>query len=213
MNEDLKNTKLIEIIEKSVVLFKTYGIRSVSMDDIARELGMSKKTLYGFVSNKADLIAKALEVSTEKFDEWMCQLRERDLNAIDELLEVSKRVNEEQNKFNPSNLFELNKYYPQLLKDHVTHEKKLVYNYCRQNLLNGIQQQLYRNDLDVDLISELYIQKIAALHETEFLEQERFSFGKIFEVMFENHIRGIANEKGIAYFEKQKEQLNFNQII
>ncbi|MFP4469382.1 MAG: TetR/AcrR family transcriptional regulator [Bacteroidales bacterium] len=213
MEQEPNHTRFSEIIEKSVMLFKNYGIRSVSMDDIARELGMSKKTLYGYVSNKADLIANALRMSTESFDEWMGHLRAQDLNAIDELLEVSKRVNEEQSKFNPSNLFELNKYYPQLLKDHVTQEKKLVYNYCRQNLLLGMEQGLYRDDLNVDLISELYIQKIGAIHETEFLEQEKFSFAKIFEVMFENHIRGIANENGIAYYEKRKQQLNFNQII
>ncbi len=210
MEHNDSDKRLDEILRKSVDLFRMYGIRSVSMDDIAREMSISKKTLYLFVSNKADLIRQSLQKTTEVLDEWMQDLRQQDLNAIDELLEISKKMNEENSKFSPANAFELKKYYPQLLREHLNQEKQQVYAYCKKNLENGISQGLYRDDLDVDLISGLYIQKIAAIHDGDFFEQEKYSFEKLFEVMFENHIRGIANEEGLAYFEERKAQINYN---
>jgi intein-encoded DNA endonuclease-like protein len=73
----------------------------------------------------------------------------------------------------------------------------------------GKKQGFYRKDQDSELITGLYIQKIQSIHDEEFLNQANFSMEKIFEVMFENHIRGISNAVGIAYFEQRKQQLNF----
>ncbi len=74
----------------------------------------------------------------------------------------------------------------------------------------GIKEGLYRQDLNKDIIAQLYFKNIEDFHTTLGETMKKYSFEKIFEVMFENHIRGIANEKGIEYFEKQKEKLNFN---
>lgn len=211
LDQKVHKEKLESILDRSIELFRNYGIRVISMDDIARETGVSKKTIYQFVDNKPDLIRKCLDHSMQKFQCWMDDLDKRRLNAIEELLEISKRVNDEHEKFSPSNLFEMKKYYPEIFREHINEEKNLIYHYCKQNLENGISEKLYREDLDVELISQLYIQKISAIHDGDFLSQANFSFGRIFEVMFENHIRGIANKSGIKYFEKRKEQLNFNQ--
>lgn len=197
------------ILRESKLLFQKFGIRSISMDDIARELGVSKKTLYQHVSSKADLIEKGFEKNQCDFKIVIQELSNKNLNAIDELLEVSIMVNDKFKNFNPSNIFDLQKYYPDIFKKHVQHEKQFAFEMIFNNLEKGKKQGFYRQDQDSELITGLYIQKIQSIHDEEFLNQANFSMAKIFEVMFENHIRGISNSVGIAYFEQRKQQINF----
>jgi TetR/AcrR family transcriptional regulator, cholesterol catabolism regulator len=212
----LENTenadRIHKIVAESIKLFKTYGIRSVSMDDIAKDLGMSKKTLYEHFDNKADLLAKALDLSVKEFTDWFAELKQESLNAIDELLSISKRVNDEYAKYTPSNIFDLKKYYPEVIKEHVSKEKQITYTLMTENLRKGISENIYRSDLDVELVAELYVQKIAVLHTGEFWSDANVTFEKIFEIMFENHIRGIVNQSGLEYFEQRKSQLTFKNI-
>src|ERR1035437_659352 len=103
--------KLEKIIIESAALFRKYGIRSLSMDDISRELGISKKTIYQYVSNKAELIEMILDwVSTHN----ICLRSETtgEANAIDDLLSFSLTVQDETNESTPAILFDLQKYYP-----------------------------------------------------------------------------------------------------
>jgi TetR/AcrR family transcriptional regulator, cholesterol catabolism regulator len=202
--------KIKRIVIESVNLFKTYGIRSVSMDDIARELGMSKKTLYEFFDNKADLLSTALDTVLKEFTAWYATLKELNLNAIDELLQISIRVNEEYAKFSPSNIYDLKKYYPQVIKEHISSEKQVTYTVVVENLEKGIAGNIYRSELDINLVAELYVQKIAALHSGDFCVDPTITFEMVFEIMFENHIRGIVNQAGLEYYEQRKSHINFN---
>ncbi len=179
------------------------------MDDIARELGMSKKTIYLFVKNKADLLEKGFSKFQQDFVASIQQICNSNLNAIDELLEVSKLVNLEFKKYIPSNVYDLQKYYPEIFKNHIKEEKQFTYNMIKENLEKGIQQGLYREEQDIELVASLYIQKVESIHDDEFLNQTCMPMEKIFEVMFEHHIRGISNQQGIAYFEQRKQQLKF----
>jgi AcrR family transcriptional regulator len=201
--------KLDYILRSSMALFENYGIKSISMDDIARELGMSKKTLYQFVDNKSDLIRKGFGKFQDDFKQAIEDVCSKGMNAIDELLEVSKLVNEAIKKYNPSNVFDLRKYYPEIYAEHINEDKEYSYRMTVENLQKGIREKIYREDLDVELVAGLYIQKVESIHGEKMLGQGNFSMDRIFEVMFENHIRGIANPNGIAYFEDRKQQLNF----
>jgi AcrR family transcriptional regulator len=177
------------------------------MDDVARELGVSKKTLYRFVSNKADLIQKTFELDIFRLKTWAERIASSEMNAIDELLDISRYINEDFDKFNPSTAFDLQKYYPVLFKNHMEEKQRFVYQNIKENIERGIQQGLYRDDLDVDLVAGLYINKMTALHHNDLNFLENLTFEKIFEVMIENHIRGIANQDGVSYFESQKQKI------
>ena len=90
------------------------------------------------------------------------------------------------------------------------HSKRdIVLKEVRKNLKTGIAQGLYREDLDINLVANLYIQKIKDLHDPELYESGNFSKEKVFEVMFDNHLRGIANERGLKYYEEKKSSINF----
>lgn len=201
------NEKLTLILQTSGQLFKKYGIRSISMDDIAREIGMSKKTLYQYVENKPDLIEKLLAHHVD--DSQACIVEDhKDLNAIDILLRVSMKVSEEMKDFNPVVAFDLEKFYPALYKSFVMAKREHVYKHIKENLEQGIKENIYRSDIDADLVAKLYVQKLRDVHDPDFLSSVEFSQEKVFQVMFENHIRGISNAEGIAYYERKMNELN-----
>ncbi len=202
--------KLDLIISGSYRIFTEQGLRNVSMDDICRSIGISKKTLYLYVDNKLDLLKKIVEYIRTQIHQRIEELEGRDLNAIDVLLEMSKIANTKHFRINPVISFEFRKYYPKAFEEFIFMKKELIIDHIIKNIKQGINEGLYRHDLNIEIVAHLYFQKIEDFHKLELDDLEDFSYRKVFEVMFENHIRGIANAKGIAYFEKQKEKLNFN---
>ncbi len=168
-----------------------------------------KKTLYQFVKNKSDLLAKGFKKIQQDFVQNIHEVCSREMNAIDELLEVSRLVNQELKKYNPSSVYDMQKYYPEVFNRHISEEKEYTYQMILENLEKGIREGIYRKDQDIELVANLYIQKVESIHDEKFLSQANISMERIFEVMFENHIRGISNQDGIDYFEKRKQQLNF----
>jgi AcrR family transcriptional regulator len=194
--------KMTQILNTTGIMFRKYGIRSISMDDIARELGMSKKTLYQYVENKNDLLEKLLNHLIVSRTACIPE-KAGNLNAIDILLEVSVKVGREINEFNPAIVFDLEKFYPALYKSFVQAKREHVYIKIKENLEQGKREGIYRTDIDSDLVSKLYVQKLIDVHDPEFLSSVDFSFERVFQVMFDNHIRGIANQEGLAYYEKQ----------
>jgi AcrR family transcriptional regulator len=202
--------KVDRILSESLRLFMKNGIRSISMDDIAKELGMSKKTIYQYVANKTELIEMVLDFMREKESNVCIDGDITKMNAIDILLAVSKNVSRQMKDLNPINAYELQKYYPSIYREFILKKRDHVYTTLKQNFEQGIAEGIYRNDLDIDLVARLYIQKLVDVHDPEFLSSVNFGFEKVFQVMFDNHIRGIANAEGLAYYEKQIKMLNYN---
>jgi len=202
--------KLNAIMLKSAAMFQEYGIRSISMDDICREMGISKKTIYQYFDNKTDLIKKLLDHISYAHEDEKTKLREMNLNAIDVLLEVSKHISRNIKKFNPSVTFDLKKYYPEIFKEFIEKKHGVLFEDIKENLEQGIKEGFYRENLNVDLIARLYVKKIEDIHDSEYWKCEDISFEMVFEVVFESHIRAISNIKGVEYFEKQKQTINFN---
>lgn len=202
--------KYQSIIEKAFTIFMQNGIRNVSMDDLCRQMGISKKTLYKYVSNKVDLLNKIFSYIHDLIFSRVEELKTYDLNAIDVLLEMSKISAENHHRINPIVNFEIRKYYPEIYNSYIAKKKELIISSIIYNLEKGITEGLYRQNLNKEIIAHLYFKKIEEFHTIESDDHEIFSYSKIFEVMFENHIRGISNQIGIEYFEKQKAKLNFN---
>lgn len=202
--------KLDRILSESLRLFMKNGIRSISMDDIAKELGMSKKTVYQYVANKAELVEMVLNFMREKESNFCFDGDKTQMNAIDILLAVSRNVSRQIKDLNPINAFELQKYYPAIYRDFILKKRDHVYTTLKKNFEQGIAEGIYRTDLDIDLVARLYIQKLIDVHDPEFLSSVNFGSEKVFQVMFDNHIRGIANAEGLAYYEKQIKLLNNN---
>lgn len=202
--------KYESILKTSFKVFTESGIRGVSMDDICRHMNISKKTLYKYVENKTDLIQKVCDYIHLQVADAIQQLDKTNLNAIDVLLEMSKFPGKLLNQINPIINFEMRKFYPQIFDNSHRRRKELIIKAVKENVDKGIAEGLYRIDLNKDIIAQLYFKKIEDFHDMDIESMKKYTVDQVFEVMFENHIRGIANEKGIEYFEKQKAKLNFN---
>ena len=198
------------ITDRTREIFMKYGIRSVSMDDISRELGISKKTLYQHFLNKSDLVRRVLQCSQDEFEQKIDSIINGEHNAIDDLLEISLIIGDHMKEVNVAVNFDLQKYYPELHREFLEKKRSFASRYLKENVEKGKREKLYRSDLNGELISKLYVQKIEDLHDPNFYERENISFAEVFQVMFENHIRGIANDQGIKYFEERKKKLKLD---
>ena len=189
------------MIEKIAEMFLKYGVKSLSMDDIARELGISKKTLYLHFKDKKDLVLQVVLHSVENLDCKMSKIiKEKSLNAIDILFYVSKEIAEGRKNMNPNINFDLQKYYPDAWILVSEHRKKHIFGKIYRNMEKGISEGLYRNDFNIDVIAKLYEEQVNNLSLWG-KDSLNVSFDEILETVFVYHIRGIASKKGLEYLE------------
>jgi len=204
---NFEDPKLRAILEKTIELFSEFGIRSLNMDDISRSLGISKKTLYLYVKSKEDLIEKLFYFDDYKLEIQFLNINAENLNAIELLIQVSLIVSEEMGKFDPKIKFELKKYYEPIFNEFLVRKQNHIFSMISKNLERGISEGVYRSDLNIELVAGLYVRNLVLMHNKDFCMVENITFEKVFEVMFENHIRAISNASGIEYFEKRKSEI------
>lgn len=185
-------------------IFLKYGIKSVSMDDIARELGVSKKTLYQYFEDKTDLVKKILDAEMQ---DNLCyeSISAKGCNAIDLLLMVSKHLSEKLARISPTVTYDLQKYYPEVWKQNSELRRQHILDQIAANFQQGIEEGLYRKDLNVKIITYFYFIRLENILSIDTAVEwlKNIDFKEIFTTMFIYHIRGIANQKGIDYLEKK----------
>ncbi|MBL7953225.1 MAG: TetR/AcrR family transcriptional regulator [Flavobacteriales bacterium] len=199
------------IVEGASKVFWKLGIKSVTMDDVATRLGISKKTLYQYVTDKNDLVDKILKhVSTcYKCDIDAVRAREKQ-NAIDELYAVTTTVAGHIQDIHPSIHFDLEKYHPEAFSNMVANKRKEILECMTENMTRGIAEGLYREDLNIPMIATIYIARFDMVFDGHLFPPERFSFSDLHWEIFRYHVRGIASKKGLEYLEKKmiKERVN-----
>ena len=203
---------LIDMLDRIRVLFYKNGVRSVTIDDICTDLGISRTKLHHYFSNKSDLVEKLLALERQNFEEIFNRNNFDGVNSIDILLTVSYEMGERFWEISPSMTFDLEKYYPDIYHKPVEQRIESIYEKMVLNIRKGIRQGIYRDDLSVELVARLYIRRLIDLHNPEFFPAQEFSFQTLFDVMFDNFIRGISNQRGIDYYEKQKRKVNFKKF-
>ena len=174
------DNKYTSIIEGAYKIFTEHGMRNVSMDDVSRMLGISKKTLYQYVENKVDLVKKIGIYIRETIKNRMEELEKMDLNAIDVLLEMSKIAGTRHLRINPVIAFELRKFYPQAYEEYISGKRELIIENVKKNIDQGIKEGLYRQDLNKDIIAHLDFKKIEDFHNPELTDLKNFSYENIF---------------------------------
>jgi DNA-binding XRE family transcriptional regulator len=202
MNEELKI-----ILMKVRELYMTYGIKSITMDDVAKELGISKKTLYQYVTDKDDLVGKFIDNEIAMRQEEICNCFRNGLNAIEELFEISLYMNRLMRNQNPATEYDLKKYYPQHFQKTEKARREGIYEYILLNLKKGIKEGLYREEMNKEIIAKLYLSRAENTHLNELFTKEEFASIKIFIEILTYHVRGIATEKGIGVLEKKINEL------
>jgi len=198
MNEELKN-----ILLKARELYMKYGIKSITMDDVARELGISKKTLYQYVTDKDDLVGKFVDNEISMRQEEICKCFRIGYNAIEELFEISIFMNKLMRNQNSATEYDLKKYYPVHFEKTIKARREGIFNYILVNLKKGINEGLYRKEMNQEVIAKLYLWRSENTHFDELFTIEEFTSIKLFVELINYHVRGIATEKGIMILEKK----------
>lgn len=200
---EVKETQEIEMVNGAMGLFDKYGIRSVTMDDVAREMSVSKKTLYKYFENKADLVHKCVMTIFDQIQSSMLEIHGTAQNAIDELFDIDKVVRQILKDHNPGLHFQLHKYYPQTAKAMYEGRVDLINNMISENIDNGKNAGLFRQEINTEIITHLYCCKMDNIADDKEDLMQKFHTKKVMRQALEYHVRGIASPKGIKYLEER----------
>ncbi len=210
MDENLK-----EILLKVRDLYMKYGIKSMTMDDVASQLGISKKTLYQYVKDKSELVGLVVDMQMQEVQCQHHSVRDKGMNAIEELLMVSKMLNRLLKQINPATEFDLKKYYPEHYYRLISRRRQHMYEQNLRNIRKGKEEGIYRQELNDEVIAKLQLSRVEFVMQSDLFSVEEFTSPKFFQEIFEYHIRGIANQKGIEFLEKKLKEYDiedFNDI-
>jgi AcrR family transcriptional regulator len=199
-----------KIVLKASDLFLKLGFKSVTMDDIANEMAISKKTIYTHFKNKTALVKECTRSVMHNITSGIDEICSLNQNPIDELFEIKKFVMGKMEDDHSSPQYQLQKYYPEIsesLKE--SHFEKMM-ECTRTNLRRGIEQGLYRSNLDIDFIARLYFLGIHGTKDQNLFPVEKFSTKFITEEYLEYHLRGIVTPDGFITLKKfiKEQQIN-----
>jgi TetR/AcrR family transcriptional regulator, cholesterol catabolism regulator len=200
------------IKQKAHGLFMQYGLRSVSMDDIATGLGMSKKTIYQFFADKDTLVDDVMAAVFEN-DMIVCE-RDRSAaeNAVHEIFLAIDFIVEMFKNMNPSVLYDLQKFHPASYARFVKHKDEYLFNMVRNNLKRGIEEELYRADLKVDILSRFRVESMMMPLNPEFQQKTGKNLALIEEEITLHFLYGLVSPKGYKMTIKYQEKRN-NKVV
>lgn len=179
-----------------------YGIRSVSMDDIARELGISKKTLYQQVENKSDLIRQIFAGRSEQDRIAIEKMRKRATNAIEETVEVARFMIGRLRLISPTTRYDLEKYYQEIHREMDQLHRTFFTRFMQENLQRGIEEGVYRQTLEVDIVAKFFVGMATRLAHNEYFDSREYGLEDIVSQLFIYHVHGVASEEGMGMVRK-----------
>lgn len=197
-----------KILHKSAEMFLNLGFKSVTMDDIAGELGVSKKTIYNHFSNKTDLIKEVTESVFEIVCEGIDIICDQKKNPIEELYEIKRFTMEYLKNEKTSPQHQLQKYYPKIFATLKQKQFDVMQESVIENLHRGIKEGLYRETINVGFISRIYFHGVVGIKDIDLFPLKQFSLNEVMDFYLEYHLRGICTEKGI---DKLNEIITNNQ--
>lgn len=195
-----------KILKGAESLFMKYGVRSITMDDIARQLGVSKKTLYQHFADKEDIVTQVctqnMHTTLKQFDE----INKTAENAVEELAKLSMCLKQNMEETNPSLLFDLQKYHPRAWAAWIEFKQKNIYDSVKRNLDQGIAEGYYRPELNPDIISILRLGMIEMAFDDRVFPHGKFKLWDVQMQIFDHFVYGITTEKGKKLYQKYKLQ-------
>ena len=194
--------KTIHILEQVRRLYYRYGIKSVTMDDVAKHLSISKKTLYEYFTDKEDLVRNIVMLDYTNRHNFFQEIKNKNLNAIEELFEVYRMINTMFRDYNASMEYDIHKYYPELFSQVRELRRKRMYDTMYSNMNKGKKEGLYRKELNSRIIARLLVFKVENMFDNDIFTMEELASIKVFNEVFVYHLQGILNENGRNFFEK-----------
>lgn len=196
-----------DIIQKVMALYLQFGIRSVTMDDVVREVGISKKTLYQYFTDKSELVAAAIDCDSNLQNKEHEEAIEGASNAIEKMLKFYNFQMKMIKNYNPSMIYDLKKYYPEVHRKFVEQKREIIYENVLSNLNQGKSEGLYRQELNQEVIAILNLLRVEAFVNSTLYRPEELLTKEFFTEMFTYHMYGILSEKGRKILEQNIDKL------
>ncbi len=186
-----------KIIKKAEELFLTLGFKSITMDDIANTMGISKKTIYAHFTNKTELVEVVTFEALNQIHLGIDKIRETSTNPIEELYQTKMFVMTYLKNEKVSPQFQLKKYYPKIY-DLLTIKQFEKMNSCvMESLKKGVDTGLFRVEINLEFISRMYFSGMNGIRDITVFPETLFNKHYIFESYLEYHLRAIVTEEGL----------------
>ena len=190
------------IVHKAEELFLIFGFKSVTMDDIAQEMGISKKTIYAHFSNKTKLV----EVVTFELFKTICDgidgICDASKNPIEELYDIKMFVMQHLKSEKSSPQYQLKKYYLQIYEALKLKQFEKMHASVKESLQKGVDIKLFRANIDVDFISRMYFNGMMGIKDHSIFPEKLFTLDYLMESYLEYHLRAIVTENGLTILNK-----------
>lgn len=183
-------------------LFLKYGIKSITMDDISTHLGISKKTLYQHVDNKADLIDQIIVAHLDGEEKALKEVKANASDAIDEMTKIARYVIGQLRKLRPTTVYDLQKYYKDSWERMEVYHNEKVYEIIKENIVWGVKDGLYRSEINATIMAKLYVGKLMLIADEETFPLKEFSKENLFKEFITYHLHGLASPKGLKLLAK-----------
>ena len=200
------------IIAGAADLFHKYGIRSVSMDDIARHLTISKKTIYQYFKDKNEIVMLSLKLHMDTNKNEYDEAFKNSSNAIEELSKVSQCMRKDFNELNPSLLFDMQKYHPSAWEMWLNFKNEYIKNQVQQNLVRGMEEGYFRENIDAESLARLRVEQVQLAFDDQVFPTDKFNFKELQMMFFDHFVHGIVTPKGLKLYEKYSQQ-SFNEEL
>ncbi len=195
------------IVNKAHELFLRYGIRSVSMDEVATQLGMSKKTIYQFYADKDGLVSDVIDIEIEKSQSCCTDQHKKSENAIHEIFMAVDMLHDTLHKMNPAVIFDMEKYHPKAFLKYTTYKNKFLFSIIRDNMERGKKEDLYRTEIDAEVMARFRLASVFLVLNPElFPLGKNMSLSSVITEITDNFLYGLATSKGQKMIQKYKQQ-------
>jgi AcrR family transcriptional regulator len=185
-----------EILQQTFELTMKYGIRSVSMDDIAKALGISKKTIYQHFENKKHLIREMVSSTIERDEADIKTLISASSSAIDEIVSIARHTLQFLRGISPTIVFDMKKYYGKEWDLIEQHHYSFFYNIIKANINRGKEEGVYKKDINSDIIAKLFADMTNCIADEEMFPLWDYKRDELYKALITYHIRGLVSDKG-----------------
>lgn len=177
-------------------LFIRYGIKTITMDDIAKHMGISKKTIYQYFKNKNNLVEQLTALKMEAQVQMLKIVSNKSNNAIEEILNVLEAMEQMVSRVTPAVYYDLQKYHPKAWIIFKTFRDEYAFGKIKENLRRGIAEGYYRKDMDVDIIAQVRLILIDLAFSPQHFTPDRFDIRQVLIQLTDHYMHGISTLKG-----------------
>jgi AcrR family transcriptional regulator len=194
----------LRILLKARDLMLQSGLRQVTMDDLAQELGISKKTIYQYYKDKDDLVKAVVNLELKEHEITCKDCKSKAENAIHEMFLLMENMKAMTQTMNPNSMMELEKHFSNAFDMIKNHKDEFLFSLIKQNLMKGIEEGCYRKDLDIDIISKFRLETVFIPFNLHLFPLNKFNSIEVHTQLMEHFVYGLMTVKGHELMDRYK---------